>query len=193
MPHTTIDPILVAAHVILALQTLVSREVDPNDMAVVTVGAMVAGDAPNVIPSSAELKLSIRARRPEVRAFLRDRITAMAPAQAAVHGASATVRYQWKSPPCINDPRVTAFARSVALDSMGEQALIQDMAPLQASDDFAFMLERIPGCYFIVGNGDGKPGSGPGCMVHNTGYDFNDEILPSTASFWVTLVQAYLT
>ena len=193
MPHTTVDPILVAAHLILALQTLVSREVDPNDMAVVTVGAMAAGEAPNVIPASAELKLSIRARRPEVRAFLRDRIMAMAPAQAAVHGARATVRYQWKSPPCINDPQVTAFARAVALDSMGEQALIPDMAPLQASDDFAYMLERVPGCYFIVGNGDGKPGSGPGCMVHNTGYDFNDEILPSTASFWVTLVQAYLT
>jgi hippurate hydrolase len=192
MPHTTIDPILVAAHLILALQTLVSREIDPNDMAVVTVGAMAAGEAPNVIPASAELKLSIRARRPEVRAFLRDRIMTMAPAQAAVHGASATVQYQWKSPPCINDALVTDFARTVALDSMGQAALIPDMAPLQASDDFAFMLDRVPGCYFIVGNGDGKPGSGPGCMVHNTGYDFNDEILPTTASFWITLVQAYL-
>jgi len=192
MPHTTVDPIMVAAHLILALQTLVSREVDPNDMAVVTVGAMNAGNAPNVIPTSAELKLSVRARRPEVRAFLRDRIIAMARNQAAVHGATATVDYQWKSPPCINDEAATAFARRVALESMGERALIPGMAPLQASDDFAFMLDAVPGSYFIVGNGDGKPGSGPGCMVHNTGYDFNDEILPSTASYWVTLVQSYL-
>jgi hippurate hydrolase len=192
MPHTTVDPIMVAAHLILALQTLVSREVDPNDMAVVTVGAMSAGKAPNVIPTSAELKLSIRARKPEVRAFLRDRIIAMAQAQAAVHGASATVDYQWKMPPCVNDDAATAFARQVAVESMGEKALIPDMAPLQASDDFAFMLNAVPGSYFIVGNGDGKPGSGPGCMVHNTGYDFNDEILPSTASYWVALVQAYL-
>ncbi len=192
MPHTTVDPIMVSAHLILALQTLVSREVDPNDMAVVTVGAMNAGKAPNVIPTSAELRLSVRARRPEVRAFLRERITAMAHAQAAVHGATAMVDYQWKVPPCINDEAATDFARRLALESMGEKALIPDMAPLQASDDFAFMLNAVPGSYFIVGNGDGKPGSGPGCMVHNTGYDFNDEILPSTASYWVTLVNAYL-
>ena len=192
MPHTTVDPIMVAAHLIIALQTLVSREVDPNDMAVVTVGAVHAGNAPNVIPAQAELKLSARARRPEVRAFLRDRITAMAQAQAAVHGATAQVDYQWKSPPCINDAAATAFAQRVALAAMGEQALIPNMAPLQASDDFAFMLNAVPGSYFIVGNGDGRPGTGPGCMVHNTGYDFNDEILPTTASFWVTLTQSYL-
>ncbi|MBO9647733.1 MAG: amidohydrolase [Variovorax sp.] len=192
MPHTTVDPIVVAAHLILALQTLVSREVDPNDMAVVTVGAMSAGKAPNVIPTSAELKLSIRARKPEVRAFLRDRIIAMAQGQAAVHGATAMVDYQWKMPPCVNDEAATEFAQQVARTSMGDKALIPDMAPLQASDDFAFMLNAVPGSYFIVGNGDGKPGSGPGCMVHNTGYDFNDEILPSTASYWVSLVQAYL-
>jgi hippurate hydrolase len=192
MPHTTVDPIMVAAHLILALQTLVSREVDPNDMAVVTVGAMNAGKAPNVIPTSAELRLSVRARRPEVRAFLRERITAMAQGQAAVHGASAVVDYQWKMPPCVNDAAATEFARRVALESMGERALIPDMAPLQASDDFAFMLNAVPGSYFIVGNGNGQPGGGPGCMVHNTGYDFNDEILPSTASYWVSLVQAYL-
>ena len=192
MPHTTVDPIMVAAHLILALQTLVSREVDPNDMAVVTVGAMNAGKAANVIPGSAKLELTIRARRPEVRAFLRDRIVAMSHAQAAVHGATAEVDYQWKSPPCINDAAVTAFARDLALSTMGADALVPDMAPLQASDDFAFMLDVVPGCYFIVGNGDGKPGTGPGCMVHNTGYDFNDDILPTTASFWVSLVQAYL-
>ncbi|WP_295539650.1 M20 aminoacylase family protein [uncultured Pseudacidovorax sp.] len=192
MPHTTVDPVVVAAHLILALQTLVSREVDPNDMAVVTVGSVHAGQAPNVIPNTAELKLTIRARRPEVRALLRDRITAMAQAQAAVHGATAKVDYQWKMPPCVNDAGATAFAHEVALRTMGERALIPDMAPLQASDDFAFMLNEVPGCYFIVGNGDGTPGNGPGCMVHNTGYDFNDEILPSTASFWVSLAQAYL-
>jgi hippurate hydrolase len=192
MPHTTVDPIMVAAHLILSLQTLVSREVDPNDMAVVTVGAMNAGKAPNVIPTSAELKLSVRARRSGVRAFLRDRIIAMAQGQAAVHGATATVDYQWKMPPCVNDAAATAFAQQVALESMGEKALIPDMAPLQASDDFAFMLNAVPGSYFIVCNGDGKPGSGPGCMVHNTGYDFNDEILPSTASYWVALAQKYL-
>jgi len=192
MPHTTVDPVVAAAHLILALQTLVSRETDPNDMAVVTVGALHAGNAPNVIPGSAELRLTVRARRPEVREFLRHRITAMAHDQARVHGATAEVDYQWKLPPCINHAEVTEFARSVALQTMGPQGLIPDMAPLQASDDFAFMLNAVPGSYFIVGNGDGKPGTGPGCMVHNSGYDFNDAILPTTASFWVSLVQAWL-
>jgi hippurate hydrolase len=192
MPHTTVDPIVMAAHLVLAYQTLVAREVDPNDMAVVTVGALHAGQAPNVIPATAELRLSVRARRPEVREFLRRRITDMAHAQAALLGGSAVVDYQWKSPPCINDSAVTAFAHQVALDSMGPGALIPDMAPLQASDDFAFMLDVVPGSYFIVGNGNGQPGDGPGCMVHNTGYDFNDAILPTTASFLVTLVGRYL-
>jgi hippurate hydrolase len=190
MPHTTVDPVMVAAHLILALQTLVSREVDPNDMAVVTVGAMHAGEAPNVIPGTAELRLTVRARRPEVRAMLRDRITAMAHAQCAVHGATAEVDYQWKAPPCVNDVTAADFARQVVLDTAGERGLIENMQPLQASDDFAFMLERVPGCYVVVGNGDGI--EGPGCMVHNTGYDFNDAILPTTASFWVALVSRYL-
>jgi len=192
MPHTTVDPIMVAAHLVLALQTLVSREVDPNDMAVVTVGAFHAGQAPNVIPNTAEIRLSVRARRREVREFLRRRITDMAQTQAAVHGATADVNYQWKSPPCINDAKVTAFAQKVALESMGPAALIPAMAPLQASDDFSFMLDVVPGSYFIVGNGNGQPGQGPGCMVHNTGYDFNDDILPTTASFLVTLAQKFL-
>jgi hippurate hydrolase len=192
MPHTTVDPIVVAAHLVLAFQTLVAREVDPNDMAVVTVGALHAGQAPNVIPATAELKLSVRARRPEVREFLRRRITEMAHGQAALLGATAQVDYQWKSPPCINDAAVTEFAHAVALQTMGSDALIPDMAPLQASDDFAFMLNVVPGSYFIVGNGNGQPGDGPGCMVHNTGYDFNDAILPTTASFLVTLVQRFL-
>ncbi len=190
MPHTTVDPVVVAAHLILALQTLVSREVDPNDMAVVTVGAMHTGTVANVIPDSAELKLTIRARRPEVRAMLRDRITAMAQAQAQVHGARAEVDYQWKNPPCVNDAEAARFAREVALRTMGEAGLIAGMQPLQASDDFAFMLNAVPGCYLVVGNGDGQ--QGPGCMVHNTRYDFNDRILPTTASFWIELVGAYL-
>ena len=192
MPQTTVDPIVVAAHLILALQTLVSREVDPNDMAVITVGSLHAGQAPNVIPDHCELRLTVRARRPEVRAYLRDRICAMAQAQAQVHGARAEVDYQWKLPPCINDAGVTAFARQVAIDTMGEQALISDMAPMSSSDDFAYMLNAVPGCYVVVGNGDGKPGTGPGCSVHNTGYDFNDEILPLTASYWVRLVERFL-
>lgn len=188
MPHVAVDPIIVGAHLVLALQTLRSREVDPNDMAVVTVGAIHAGDAPNVIPDSCELRVTVRSRSPEVRALLRERITAMAHAQAAVHRATAEVDYRWRYPPVMNDPAATDFAVAVAQQTLGAQWIIPDLQPLQASDDFALMLEKVPGNYFIVGNGVGEGG----CMVHNPGYDFNDSILPSVASYWVHLVQAYL-
>ncbi|MEX8192549.1 M20 aminoacylase family protein [Comamonas guangdongensis] len=189
MPHAAVDPIVVASHLVLALQTICSREVDPNDMAVVTVGAIHAGDAPNVIPETCELRVTIRARCPEVRALLRERITAMAQAQAAVHRATAEVDYKWRYPPVMNDVAATDFAVGVARDFLGEQWLIPDLQPLQASDDFAIMLGEVPGNYFIVGNGMGEGG----CMVHNPGYDFNDGLLPVTASYWVKLAEAYLS
>lgn len=188
MPHVAVDPIVVASHLVLALQTIRSREIDPNDMAVVTVGAIHAGDAPNVIPETCELRVTIRARCPQVRQQLRERITAMAHAQAAVHRATAQVDYKWRYPPVINDVAATDFAVNVARDFLGEQWLIPNLQPLQASDDFAIMLNAVPGNYFIVGNGVGEGG----CMVHNAGYDFNDNLLPVTASYWVQLAQAYL-
>ena len=188
MPHVAVDPIVVAAHLVLALQTIRSREVDPNDMAVVTVGAIHAGDAPNVIPETCELRVTVRARCPQVRALLRERITAMAHAQAAVHRATAQVDYRWRYPPVVNDAAATAFAVGVARQFLGDAWLIPDLQPLQASDDFAVMLEQVPGNYFIVGNGMGEGG----CMVHNAAYDFNDNLLPVTASYWVQLAQAYL-
>ncbi len=188
MPHVAVDPIVVASHLVLALQTIRSREIDPNDMAVVTVGAIHAGDAPNVIPETCELRVTIRARCPQVRQQLRERITAMAHAQAAVHRATAEVDYKWRYPPVINDVAATDFAVNVARDFLGQEWLIPNLQPLQASDDFAIMLNAVPGNYFIVGNGVGEGG----CMVHNAGYDFNDNLLPVTASYWVQLAQAYL-
>ncbi|MEG1374776.1 MAG: M20 aminoacylase family protein, partial [Comamonas sp.] len=155
MPHVAVDPIVVASHLVLALQTIRSREIDPNDMAVVTVGAIHAGDAPNVIPETCELRVTIRARCPQVRQQLRERITAMAHAQAAVHRATAEVDYKWRYPPVINDVAATDFAVNVARDFLGEQWLIPNLQPLQASDDFAIMLNAVPGNYFIVGNGVG--------------------------------------
>ena len=193
MHHRAIDPIVAGAHLVLALQSLVSREVDPNELSILTVGAFHAGDAPNVIPASAELRLTIRARSAAVREQLRARITAMAQAQAAVHGASAEVDYRWRYPPTVNAVAETNFAREVALKWAGEAALIQDMAPGVASDDFGLMLARVPGCYFTVGNGVGQAVGEGGCSVHNAGYDFNDRILPGTASYFVQLARAFLS
>ncbi|NUT15068.1 MAG: amidohydrolase [Cupriavidus sp.] len=188
VPHRAVDPVVACASMVMALQSVVARNVNPLDMAIVTVGAIEAGKAPNVIPESAELRLSVRALKAEVRDLLQARITALAHAQADSYGASAEVHYDRRYPVLVNDPATTEMAREVARDWLGEDGLIDNMVPLTGSEDFSFMLEACPGCYLIVGNGDGE-GS---CMVHNPGYDFNDACLPLAATYWVKLVERYL-
>ncbi|MBS0448892.1 MAG: amidohydrolase [Proteobacteria bacterium] len=187
-PHMTVDAVLVASHIVIALQSVVSRNVDPRQMAVVSVGAIHAGSAPNVIADSAEMKITVRAYDPEVRALLKTRITEIVEGQARVLGAAAEIDYQWRYPALHNDPAMTAYAADVVRDWLGEDALVPGMQPLTGSEDFAFMLEKRPGCYLTIGNGDGEGG----CMVHNPGYDFNDAILPIGASYWVKLVERFL-
>ncbi|BCX68951.1 M20 aminoacylase family protein [Pseudomonas izuensis] len=190
MPHKAVDPVLAGSAIVMALQSIVARNVDPLDTAVVTVGAFHAGIAANVIPDHAELQLSVRALKAEVRDELIARITAVAQAQAVSFGARATVEVDeaQRFPALFNHPQSTAFARQVALDWVGEDGLIRDMKPLTGSEDFAVMLQRCPGCYLLIGNGDGEGG----CMVHNPGYDFNDDCLATGASYWVRLVETFL-
>ncbi|WP_256829560.1 M20 aminoacylase family protein [Pseudomonas sp. Pse1] len=190
MPHKATDAILAGAAIVQALQSVVSRNVNPLDCAVVSVGSFHAGIAPNVIPDHAELQLSVRALKPEVRDLLIERISAVAQAQAASFGATATVEVDeaQRFPALINDAKSTAFARQVAEDWLGADGLVTDMAPLTGSEDFAVMLEQCPGCYLLIGNGDGEGG----CMVHNPGYDFNDDCLALGASYWVRLVESFL-
>ena len=188
VPHKAIDPVVVCAQIVLALQSIVSRNIAPLDMSIITVGAIHAGEAPNVIPETAEMRLSVRALRPEVRDHLQQRITEVATGQAAVFGARAEVDYQRRYPVLVNDPAMTALARQVAVDWVGEDGLIHDMQPLTGSEDFAFLLERCAGSYLIIGNGDGQGG----CMVHNPGYDFNDACLATGAAYWVKLAQTFL-
>ncbi|MEM5327611.1 M20 aminoacylase family protein [Paraburkholderia sp. JHI2823] len=188
MPHKAIDPVVVCANVVLALQTIVSRNVPPLDMAIVTVGAIHSGDAPNVIPQTAQMRLSVRALRPEVRDLLQARITALVHAQASAYGATARIDYQRRYPVLVNDEAMTAFAQDVARDWLGEEGLIHDMEPLTGSEDFSFLLERRPGSYLVIGNGDGEGG----CMVHNPGYDFNDDCLATGATYWVRLAERFL-
>ncbi|KJH75670.1 MULTISPECIES: M20 aminoacylase family protein [unclassified Pseudomonas] len=190
MPHKAIDAILAGSAIVQALQSVVSRNVNPLDCAVVSVGSFHAGIAPNVIPDHAELQLSVRALKPDVRDLLIERITAVVQAQAASFGATATVEVDetQRFPALINDLRSTVFARQVALDWLGSDGVITDMSPLTGSEDFAVMLEQCPGCYLVIGNGDGEGG----CMVHNPGYDFNDDCLALGASYWVRLVESFL-
>ncbi|WP_396333298.1 M20 aminoacylase family protein [Burkholderia anthina] len=189
MPHKAVDPIVVCAGIVFALQTIVSRNIAPLDMGIITVGAIHAGEASNVIPDDAYMHISVRALRPEVRDALAHRIREVVHAQAAVFGARAEVTDEAGYPVLVNDASMTAFARDVARDAFGEAGLIDDLQPLTGSEDFAYFLEACPGCYLIIGNGDGEGG----CMVHHPGYDFNDDILMTGATYWVRLVERFLS
>jgi hippurate hydrolase len=188
MPHFAADPVVAASSLVMALQTIVSRNVPPLQMGVVTVGAFLAGDAPNVIPGVAELRLTIRAFRPEVRDLLEKRIKEIAEAQAAAFGCSVEVDYQRRYPMLYNHPKETAFCTEVLREWLGTEGLLE-VEPVTGSEDFAFFLEKVPGCYVFIGNGEGEEG---GCMVHNPGYDFNDRVLSTGASYWVRLAETWL-
>ena len=189
MPHRAVDTIVAAASIVMSLQTVVSRNVNPLHTGIISVGAFHSGDAPNVIPGEAELRLTVRAFRPDVRDLLEQRITEIAQAQAAVYGASAEVEYIRRYPVLNNHAKETEFCRQVIRDWLGDEGVETNAEPITASEDFAFFLERVPGCYVNIGNGVGSVG---GCMVHNAGYDFNDRVLSTGATYWVKLAQAYL-
>ncbi len=189
MPHRAADPLVAAAAIVMALQTIVSRNVDPLHTAVVTVGAMHAGNANNVIPAMATLELSVRALDPQVRLLLEQRIKALVVAQAESFGVTAEI--DWRQGYCVlvNALAETDFARQVALNLVGQERVTLHGPAVTGSEDFAFMLEKIPGSYLLIGNGDGD--SAGACMVHNPGYDFNDDNIATGASYWKALVQAF--
>jgi hippurate hydrolase len=189
IPHKAVDTIVAASSIVMALQTIVSRNVDPLHTGIVSVGAFHSGEAPNVLPDEAELRLTVRAFRPDVRDLLEKRIGEIARTQAAVYGASADVNYIRRYPVLNNHARETAFCKQVVRDWLGDDALLHNAEPVSGSEDFAFFLEQVPGCYVFIGNGVGEQG---GCMVHNPGYDFNDRVLPTGASYWVRIAETYL-
>ncbi len=190
MPHRAADPIVAAASIVMALQTIVARNIDPLQPAVVTVGALHAGKANNVIPASATLELSVRALDRDVRDTLERRIKALVAAQAESFGVSARVDWKPGYAVLINTPAETAFAREVAVELVGADKVTLQGPPLTGSEDFAFMLERVPGSYLLVGNGDGD--SAGACMVHNPGYDFNDDNVDIGSAYWVLLARRFL-
>ncbi|MBW7984603.1 M20 aminoacylase family protein [Enterobacillus tribolii] len=189
IPEKTIDAGLVACYIAIALQSIVSRNVSPQQAAVITVGCIQSGSAPNVINDFALLKLTVRALNPAVRQLLLRRITDLAHAQAASFGATAEIKHVNGSPVLINDATATDFAISVANKFFGSERVHTDTAPLMGSEDFAFMLEQHPrGCYLIVGDGD-KPDCS---MVHSPDYIFDDSIIAPAAAYWCHLTESYL-
>jgi hippurate hydrolase len=188
LPHKAADPIVAAASIVMALQTVVSRNVDPVQPAVVTVSAIHAGEANNIIPPDARLELNVRALDVEVRALLERRIRALVSRQAESFGVKAHIDWHPGYPVLVNTIAETAFAREAGIALLGEQGVVPHGPPIGASEDFAFMLERCPGSYLAIGNG---PGEG-GCTLHNPGYDFNDENLVVGAAYWVCLTERFL-
>jgi hippurate hydrolase len=192
MPHRAADPIVAAASIVMALQTIVSRNIDPLQAAVVTVGALNSGAANNVIPAQATLEISVRALDREVRATIERRIQTLVVAQAESLGVQAQVDWRPGYAVLVNTPAETAFARDVATELVGAERVTLQGPPLTGSEDFAFMLERVPGSYVLIGNGtNGSPGAG-GCMVHNPGYDFNDDNVAIGSAYWVLLAERFL-
>ena len=189
MPHRAADPLVAAAAIVMALQTIVSRNVDPLHTAVVTVGALHAGNANNVIPAMATMELSVRALDPQVRLLLEQRIKALVSTQAESFGVRAEI--DWRKGYCVlvNHACETDFARQVAINLVGTDRVTLHGPALTGSEDFAFMLEKIPGSYLLIGNGDGE--SAGACMVHNPAYDFNDDNIAVGAAYWIALTQEF--
>jgi len=192
MPHRAADPIVAAASIVMALQTIVSRNIDPLHAAVITVGALHGGKANNVIPASATLELSVRALEREVRSTVERRIKALVAAQAESFGVTAQIDWRPGYAVLVNTPSETAFARDVAVDLVGAEQVTRQGPPLTGSEDFAFMLERVPGSYLLIGNGTGHGIGEGGCMVHNPGYDFNDDNIGVGSAYWVLLAERFL-
>ncbi len=192
MPHLGADPVVAGAAIVMALQTIVSRNVPPLQMAVITVGAFQSGVANNVIPQEAILRLSVRALDRDVRLLLRRRIVELVEAQAQSFGVKARIDFLPGYPVLVNTPAETALAREVAMELVGADNVVSQTEPLTGSEDFAYMLEAVPGSYLFIGNGDAASGGHGACMVHNPNYDFEDRNIPIGAAFWVHLAERFL-
>jgi amidohydrolase len=187
-PHLGVDPFVIGAEIVLALQTIASRTLDPLDAAVVSVGFMKGGSAYNVIPDDLHIGGTARSLRPEVQDVIERRIGEIARGAALLHGAEAEIAYGRNYPPTINHPAETEFAAGVAAEVCGPDAVIRDLPPSLGGEDFSFMLNVRPGAMLWLGNGAADDGR----VLHNARYDFNDAALPIGASFLARLAERFL-
>ncbi len=188
-PDLTIDPVLVAAHIITAAQSIVSRNVDPVDTAVVSLCSMQAGHpgAMSVVPREAHLVGTVRTFHTSTQDMIEKRLTDLAHSIAAAFGATARVVYQRIYPATVNTDAEAIFAANVAASVVGEANVVRDLPPSMGSEDFSFMLQRRPGAYARLGQGG--DGDGHGCFLHNTRYDFNDGVIAVGAGYLAALAE----
>jgi amidohydrolase len=184
-PQQTIDPIIVAAQLVTALQTIVSRNLDPLKSAVLSVTMVEAGEADNVISRTAKVTGTVRTLDGDVQDFIEARLDQFVPQFAQSFGAKATIRYARGYPVTVNAAEESRFAADVARDVVGAANVDDDVAPSMGGEDFSFMLEQRPGAYIFLGNG-------PSSELHTDTYDFNDEAIPVGVSYWVRLVEKAL-
>lgn len=182
LPHKSVDPVIIGAQLILGLQTLVSRNVDPLENAVLSVTVVDAGFANNVIAKTAMLKGTVRTLSEDVRNLMEKRIKEMVPGMAQAFGGSASVNYKRGYPVTYNHPEQTTFCADVAAQIAGEENVDRNVNATMGGEDFSYMLQARPGAYIIVGQGDTSG-------LHEDTYDFNDEIIPVGCSYWVKLVE----
>ncbi len=188
LPHHCIDPIVVSVEIVQALQSIVSRNVDPQQAAVVSVTKIHGGDTYNVIPNEVTLAGGFRFFDREVGALIKRRIREVAEGIARSHGARATIEVEEAFPVLVNTPKETDNAVEAASLVVGRECVEVGIDPITGSEDFAYMLEKKPGAYILIGNGEGEGG----CMVHHPQYDFNDNALAYGASYWVRLSESLL-
>jgi hippurate hydrolase len=182
LPHNTIDPVMIAAQLITALQTIVSRNVDPMRAAVLSVTKVEAGTAFNIIPRTVKLTGTVRTLDPAVRDFMEERLRAVTKGLVETFGAKAEIHYRRGYPVTVNAAQQTAFAASVAGDVAGAEGIDANADATMGGEDFAYMLEARPGAYIFLGNGASSE-------LHTDTYDFNDDIIPAGVSYWVRLVE----
>ena len=196
MPHLTVDPVLVAVQIVQGLQGIVTRTRNPNDLAVLSVTMLHAGDATNVIPDLAKIGGTVRTFNDSVTDLFERRIREIAELTAQAHGATATVEFRRTYPPTVNHPDQAEFAAGVADSIVGADNVVRNVDPSMGAEDFSFMLRVRPGAYLFIGNGDGAHrdaghGAGP-CTLHNASYDFNDELIAVGGTFWIRLAEQFL-
>jgi hippurate hydrolase len=181
-PHLSIDTVLVGAQIINQIQSIVSRNVDPQHAAVISITVFNAGSADNVIPQTAQLRGTARSLSPKVRDQLESRLREVVEGTAKLYGAKARLTYRRGYPVLVNHADQTGFAAKIAGEIVGDNRVDTDIAPMMGAEDFSYMLESRPGAFIFVGNGDSAG-------LHHPAYNFNDDIIPIGTSYWVRLVE----
>jgi amidohydrolase len=188
LPHTTIDPIVTSAHIVTAMQTLVSRSTNPTDSAVVSITSIQGGTAHNVIPETVRMLGTVRSFSPTVRDALEAGIRQIAEGVARTFGAKATVQYTRLAPAVVNSAAESRLAAEAAAAVLGADQVIDHMEPVMGSEDFSFLVADRPGAYVFLGQADAPNPS----MIHSPTYDFDDKLLPIGVSYWIKLVEQAL-